>query len=85
VLRFVNFCIAVRGRAGGGAQGTFSVTQRLVAAPSVLAPHSRVVVVGSHAHRRGSLTISADRRVVGTPSNWCAPRRAVSAGSLQIQ
>lgn len=58
----------------GRAQGTFAVTQRLLARPSVLAPHSRVVVVGSQAHRRGTMSISSDLHVQGTPSNWCAFR-----------
>ena len=50
-------------------QGTADTSRRLLAAPSVLAPESRVVIVGSEAHRRGTLSINSDRVAPGA-SNW---------------
>jgi len=43
-----------------------------MAAPSVLAPASRVVIVGSQAHRRGTLSIDSNRVTAGASSNWYA-------------
>mmetsp|Transcript_46199 Transcript_46199/g.76991 ORF Transcript_46199/g.76991 Transcript_46199/m.76991 type:complete len:305 (-) Transcript_46199:167-1081(-) len=63
--------------------GTAHTSRQLLTAPSVLAPESRVVVVGSQAHRRGTLSMGSHRNIAGESSNWYASyARSKLANSL---